>query len=185
MLKLMLNSCNTTFVSIGITVVTNQKGGKEKESPAPSFGRLFQINRNGLQICLDSSKVRSTEERLGVVPERSHGWKGFAQLPHCPCRGRRSPPVATTFSRFTKCQPHTDASCSFQWFENWSSRSAGRFGVHILGRDCSAVLLVDTYFVVVFLPAIAASPEEGEFNRSTLVLADGDIGKFNSDFSRA
>jgi len=49
---------------------------------------------------------------------------------------------------------------------------------------CKEVLRVDAHFIVVFLPAIASGPEKCELDRSTLVPADRDISKFNSDFSR-
>jgi hypothetical protein len=65
-----------------------------------------------------------------------------------------------------------------------SSGSDGQFGVHTLSGECTAVLLLDTHFVVVSFPAIAARPEEREFDRSNLIFVDGNIGKFNSQFRR-
>ena len=57
-----------------------------------------------------------------------------------------------------------------------SSGSDGQFEVHTLSGDCTAVLLLDTQFVVVSFPTIAARPEEREFDRSNVIVVDGNIG---------
>ncbi len=62
------------------------------------------------------------------------------------------------------------------------TRSAKSSGLNSdLGRNCRGVPLVDTHFIVMSLPAIAAGPEERELQGSNLIAVDGDIGEFNSD----
>jgi hypothetical protein len=99
------------------------------------------------------------------------------------------------------CQPHTDAQRSQNAglkrrpFPAPTDDSATNdcaaadqtvvSDAHGLGGDCTGVGLVDAYFIVVSLPAIAVRPEQRELHRSTLIAVDGDIGEFNSDFSRS
>jgi len=153
-------------------------GCHKSEEKKGEYGSLFrtivcQVNRNGLQSFLDSSKGELHRGTRWSCPLNKPLLEAFRATPRC-IRARRSPPVAPP-SAASQCQPHSDATSSFQSLE------AGQ--ADTLGGDCTAVLLVDTHFVVVSLPTIATGPEEREFDRSTLIAVDGNIGELNSESS--